>query len=363
MPSALKDLYTPELIRSLADALKGVHPTFNVQRFVKSVLNDSWPSLELKQRMRHITECTHGALALPYPAAVSLLRKIAPKFNGFIAMFFPDFVEVYGESDYKLSLEALHDFTRYSSSEFAIRPFIIRHEKETMKVLLNWAKDKNENVRRLASEGCRPRLPWAMALPSFKKDPSLILPVLELLKDDPSEYVRRSVANNLNDISKDHPALVLKIAKQWKGESVNTDKIIRHACRTLLKQGNAEALRIFGFMDAGGFSVHALKAEKKKILIGEKLGFSFRLQNDSKKEKKARIEYAVHFVKANGSANPKVFKVSEALLRGGEGMEYSRSHRFQDFTTRKHYPGKHKIDVRINGIVLAEVEFMLEAGK
>ncbi len=223
MPEPLKNLYNRKFIKSLTDELDGTCREFNTEQFVKAIFTKDWNNKELKQRMRHITETLHTFMPQNYRKALNILKPASEKFGGFEPMFFPDYVECYGLDDYEASLSALEWMTRFSSSEFAVRPFIVKYPKKMMQQMILWAKHENHHVRRLASEGCRPRLPWAMALPEFKKDPTLVLRVLKKLKADESEYVRRSVANNLNDISKDHPKIITDIAKQWLGTPKQTD--------------------------------------------------------------------------------------------------------------------------------------------
>lgn len=293
-----------------------MHPAFDHKGFLRKVQAEPWPSLELKARMRHISHSLHQAMDLPFPKAVEVLRNAAPQQPGFLSLYFPDYIEVYGQDDPKRSVDALHWLTRFSSSEFAIRPFILAHPEMVLKKLKQWTEDENEHVRRWCSEGCRPRLPWAMALPFLKKDPSPILPILDALKNDESEYVRRSVANNLNDISKDHPELVVKLAREWKGVSAETDKVLKHATRTLLKKGDTSALKIFGFKEAKNIVVEALKVTPTTLHIGGHVHFSFTVKNTGKKPADVRTEYVVHFVKANGSSSPKVFQVAEKEIAG-----------------------------------------------
>ena len=169
------------------------------------IFDNNWKDKALKQRMKHISASLHHYLPMQYSDAIQILMKSSSKFRGFQYMFFPGFVERYGLNQYETSIQALEHFTKHSSSEFAVRPFITKYNHKMMAQMEVWAESDNHPIRRLASEGCRPRLPWATALPEFKQDPAPILPILEKLKNDESEYVRRSVANNLNDISKDHP--------------------------------------------------------------------------------------------------------------------------------------------------------------
>jgi 3-methyladenine DNA glycosylase AlkC len=359
MAQALKDLYTQAYIEELAVALNKEYSAFKQQAFVKAVFNQEWKSKELKSRMRHIANCLHQFLPIQYSQQLEILKKVAPQYSGFLALFFPDFVEVYGISEPDLSIDALAYFTQYSSSEFAVRPFIVTYEKRMLTQHIQWAKNKNIHVRRLASEGIRPRLPWAMALPKFKKDPSSLLPILELLKQDGSEYVRRSVANCLNDISKDHPQLVIEIVNKWKGISPETDWIVKHASRGLLKQGHTEALAAFGLNHKAKAHIEHLKLSHKRITLGQQLLFDFTLVNDEKRETEFRVEYKMYFMKANGKQAGKIFQIGTYKLKAGESLPIERKHAFVNRTTRKHYAGKHHITIVVNGKELAEQDFTL----
>lgn len=352
MAAALKDRYTRAYIARLAQAVAKHDRAFDAASFERAVLSRGWKQLELKARMRRIAECLHAHIGGDYRRQITVLKRAAPEFHGghdgFLAMFFPDFVEVYGLEDFDASIAALEHFTRFSSSEFAVRPFLIRYGERMLKVFERWRRHRNEHVRRLASEGLRPRLPWAMALPAFKRDPAPILPILESLLDDPSEVVRRSVANNLNDIAKDHPKIVLDLAEKHFGRSENTDRLLKHACRTLLKRGNTRALALFGHDHAAEVAVTAFKLGAGRIAIGQNLRLRFTLRAAA--ATRARIEYAIDFVKARGQTSRKVFKVAERDLPANEEIAFERTHRFRDFTTRTHYPGRHRITILVNGV-------------
>ena len=363
MPEALKNIYSRSFIESFAAVLKKAYPKLDEKRFIELIFDKEWEARELKQRMRHIAEALHKVLPAEFAKAtdviiscIELLKKAKKGEMNFEYMFFPDFVEVYGLNDYKTSIAAFEKITQFTSAEFAVRPFLIKYPEKMQAQMLAWSKHPHAMVRRLASEGFRPRLPWAMAVPYLKKDPSIVLPVLGNLKNDPSETVRRSVANNLNDIAKDHPDVVMEIAGKWYGKSVETDKLIRHGCRTLLKRGNTDALAHFGFADTKGMSIDRLATDKKKIKIGDDILFSFNVS--IAKPVKLRVEYAIDFVKANGKTSRKVFKMSEGEYRKGI-HSFNRKQSFRDFTTRKHYPGKHTISILLNGKERSSVEFVL----
>jgi len=349
MAERLKDMFfTKASVHALADAIKRCYGRFNKGRFAQLVFDDAFDELELKQKMRHTTECLRQTLPKSYPRAVKILIEAAPEIKGFEAMCLPDYVELYGLDDWDLSMKALEWFTKYSSSEFAIRPFLERDAKRGMAFMEKLADDADANVRRFASEGCRPRLPWAMALPQFKRDPSPILPILEKLKDDESEFVRKSVANNLNDVSKDHPGLVLDLCEKWHGKSDRTDWIIKHACRTMLKAGDRKAMRLFGFGDPRRIGVVKLELNKRRLAIGDELQFSFAVKVGTKKACKLRLEYIVYFARPGEKVGRKVFQITEKRYTTGE-HSIRRKHSFADMSTRKHHPGKHEIAIIVNG--------------
>ncbi|RHP36286.1 DNA alkylation repair protein [Lachnotalea sp. AF33-28] len=363
MPELLKDkYYNYHSLHELALNFKTAYSLFQADNFVSDVMDNPWHELELKARIRKITICLGKYLPADYEQALNIIDSVIAGypdgFNDSAFVIFPDFVEVYGQDEcyWDLSIAALARYTQISSSEFAVRPFIIKQEERMMKQMAAWAKNDNEHIRRLASEGCRPRLPWGQALPAFQKDPSPVLRILEELKADPSLYVRKSVANNLNDISKTHPDLVTKIAKDWYGRNDYTDWIVKHGCRTLLKKGDPEALSIFGY-DNSPADISAFALGASSVMIGEELMFSFTVS--AKETMKVRLEYGVDYVKANGRRNRKVFKISEILLKEGEKKSYTKVHCFADLSTRKHYPGTHSIALIINGIECEKLDFEL----
>jgi 3-methyladenine DNA glycosylase AlkC len=271
-------------------------------------------------------------------------------------MIFQDFVEVYGLEDFKISMDALESFTINSSSEFAIRQFLLKYPDETIKQMKLWTKSKNEHIRRLASEGCRPRLPWAIALPTYKQNPKEILSILEILKDDESLYVRKSVANNLNDISKDNPQILKDITKSWIGINRNRDWILKHGCRTLLKNGDTKILEIFGFKEHNNISIDNFILNPK-VKMSENLNFSFILKSKENLGK-LRIEYSIEFLRQNNKYSKKSFKISEGIYNQ-KYKSFSKAYSFKPITTRKYYKGIHKLNIIINCTILENREFIL----
>jgi len=362
MPELIKNLLSQELIHKVASDIKSVYSPFSVDEFSKSIMDDTWADLELKDRIYRISVNLGKYLPEDYSTAIGIIDKVIVHcgtwLDGF-GWFFPVFIEVYGQDEANLdtSIAALKRYTPYSSSEIAIRPFIIKYEQRMMEQMYVWSRDENELVRRLSCEGCRPALPWAPALNSFKKDPSPILPILEQLKTDPSLHVRKSVANNLNDISKTHPDLVVKIAKDWYSKHEYTDWIVKHGCRTLLKKGNRDVLAIFGLHDVASVDVTGFALEKSSVLIGENIAFSFTLTSAS--ATKIRLEYGIDYVKANGKRNRKIFQISEISLKENEKKAYTRKHSFADLSTRKHYSGIHSVTLIVNGAEQGTLDFGL----
>ncbi|ABM03162.1 DNA-3-methylpurine glycosylase [Psychromonas ingrahamii 37] len=369
MAEPLKDVYNKVFILDLADQVLSVYPDFCCTAFQDVIFDAEWDDKALKARIRTITNALHRFLPAPFEQSIVILEKIAHRFSGLEALFFPDFVEKYGLDHYQSSLQALEYFTRYSSAEFAVRPFILKYPEAMMAQMFIWSQSDNEHVRRLASEGCRPRLPWAFALSEFKQDPQPLFIILEQLKDDPSEYVRRSVANNLNDISKDHPAVVIKVAQRWLQQADNNDldnnnnlgnnrqRLVKHACRGLLKQANPIILSLFGFHRPENIKIIAFKVDDV-VMMGDKLLFSFTLSSQAALGK-LRVEFAIDFMKKNGSLAGKIFQISESTITKN-CKQISKQFDFKKISTRQYYPGLHHLSVIVNGRLLSKKVFFLQ---
>lgn len=351
----LKAIYNEEFLRSFGERVRSVYSTFDRSGFIAAVMDDTWEELELKARMRRITVTLGTYLPAKYEEALNVMFAIDEVCIGFPYLFFPDFVEVYGQAEehWELSMKALERFTSKSSSEFAVRPFLLQNPERMMCQMVAWAKHSDEHVRRLSSEGCRPRLPWGVSLPIFKQDPTPVLSVLELLKSDPSLYVRKSVANNLNDISKDNPSVVLKIACRWKGVNTHTDWIVRQGCRTLIRKADPETMALFEYAkseDEAPLTTYAsLSAHPQVLSIGENCELQYALSMKAGKPMRIRIEYRIDFIKANGRKSQKSFLLSDKTVLGGTHLTGVRTHSWSDLTTRRHYPGEHLITLLING--------------
>lgn len=363
MAERLKDRLSPGAIRAFAGCVGEAWGAFPAEEFARAVLDERWEGLGLKARWRQVTLRLGEYLPGDFGAAIAILDcavcRVAANCDGLIYFVFPDFVEVFGqaEEDWDVSVSALARYTRYSSSEFAVRAFILRDEARMMEQMYAWSRDGDEHVRRLASEGCRPQLPWGRALESFKRDPAPVLPVLEQLKNDPSAYVRRSVANNLNDISKTHPDVALRLARAWYGKNAHTDGVVKHGCRTLLKKGDPDALSIFGYGARGAVFVRDFALGSESVAPGGELVFSFSLE--AREAAKVRLEYGIDYVRAGGKRNRKIFQIAETRLKGGETKPYVRRQSFAELSVRKHYAGIHSVALIVNGEERGSLDFEL----
>ena len=366
MAELFKNIYNQEFFDNFIDTVIQIKPDFNKKSFQKNIYDNEWENRELKQRMRHISIVLKNHLSENYTENVDFILKLIDqleknryKKDSLEFMFFPDFIEFYGLENYKISVKAFERITQFTSCEFAVRPFIIKYQDKMIKQMNLLAGHRNPMVRRLATEGCRPRLPWAMAIPSLKINPEPIIPILENLKNDVSESVRRSVANNLNDISKDNPDTVISLVKKWQGKTKETDWLIKHACRTLLKQGNEEVMRLFGFGNVDNFKIDNFEVLTPKVKIGQFLEFTFKLKNISNSTSKARLEYGLYYQKANGSLSKKVFKISEKEYAKNSMTKINRKQSFKIITTRKFHLGLHQLSVIINGKKFEKLDFKL----
>ena len=366
MSTLLKDLYNPSFYDQLGNVLLQTCPDFQKDPFIEAIFAGNWEEKELKDRMRHTATVLRDFLPESFDAAgqvilnsIEGLRKEGVKEPNFEYMFFPDYVERFGMAHFETSVDLFKKITPFSSCEFAVRPFLIHYGAPMIQQMLEWSLHPNHHVRRLASEGIRPRLPWAMALPDLKKDPKPILPLLDNLKQDPSEYVRRSVANNLNDISKDHPDVLLEVLVKWEGISDETTALLKHASRTLLKQGDPAVMQYFGFANSEQIDLQDFSIVDYSVKIGDALEFHFQIQNLAEENMLIRLEYGIFYLRKNGSHSKKVFKISERELAAGEVLNVKRKQSFKRISTRTFYPGQQAVSIILNGVEKSRQPFEL----
>ncbi|WP_419910815.1 DNA alkylation repair protein [Hoeflea sp.] len=375
MPEPFKNFFNAELIAAMAGHLAQQSENFDAKSFKKHAL-DGLDDLELKQRSSQITDALCGALPEDFKSACATLTgALHPEddvdlselttdthgLRGWAVLPMADFVSRKGMDDFDHSLDVLKEMTKRMSAEFAVRPFIAADPERAMRHVKLWASDKNYHVRRLASEGIRPRLPWGMRLNNFVDDPGPILPVLEMLKDDPQEYVRRSVANNLNDIAKDHPDLVAEIAGKWLagGPDKNRQRLVRHACRSLVKAGHRPTLQALGY-GAAEVTLERFSLDRDAVRLGETVLISADIRSTSTSDQDVIVDYVVHHQKANGKTSPKVFKWKTLRLAAGEQTIMEKKHPMRPVTTRTYHPGQHAIEIQANGQSLGKRDFRLD---
>lgn len=359
LPAQLKDWFDEKRYRFIAHELATISTKFDEKRFLDHTLTDL-TERSLMQRLHECAVAVDAALPGTFQQKVRLLKKLAPRLgHSFIGIFLSDFVATYGAAEFEFSMESLRFFTRFGSAEFAVRAFILADQDRALKIMHHWAQDTDEHVRRLASEGSRPRLPWGIRLGSLVRDPAPCAAILEALKDDPSLYVRRSVANHLNDITKDHPDWVLSRLEAWDLEKEPLVWIARHACRTLIKRGHPRALQLFGFGKKAAVTA-SLTLSSPRIQLGERLVIMAEIMSESSKPQRLAVDYVIHYMKARGSAFEKVFKWTEIELAPRQVLQLTKNQIIRDFTTRKHHPGHHRIELQINGQRVATAGFDLQ---
>ena len=356
---ALKEIFNVERLQHIAAEMTAVYPAFDAKAFLKHA-KTGLAELSVMQRIVRVSESLHAVIALDYPHTLKLLYALAPRLNSaFVSLFLPHYVARYGLGDFKRSMAALKYFTTFGSAEFAIRHFLLHDLQRTLAVMHTWSLDDNEHVRRLASEGSRPRLPWSFRLAEVQANPALCATILDNLKADPSLYVRKSVANHLNDITKDQPDWVLSLIEGWSLDNPHTAWIARHALRSLIKQGNTRALTIMGAGAKAEVKLHGLSVTPAVIYLGERIELSFSLESTAATAQKLVVDYAIDYVKSAGHSAKKVFKLKAFTLGAGEHQSLRREQHIRELTTRRHYPGRHVVHVLVNGEKLASAAFEL----
>jgi 3-methyladenine DNA glycosylase AlkC len=353
-PKAFKHFINYEVLQRISNSIKKVYPKFNEQEFQK--INSKLDPLELKQRVGLVCHQLYLNLPKEYLAANKIL--IAASKNSLLKGFdlwpFADYVQTYGLQSFDASMEALYLLTQKFTSEFAVRPFIIQDPKKSYAQLLALAEDSNEHIRRWASEGSRPRLPWGIKLQNAVNDPSDGIKILEKLIFDESLYVRKSVANHLNDISKDHPQLSVQLAKKWLKKTPpehrnKVDWIIVRGLRTLIKKGSPEALSLLGARHNAKFKFSNFSLKSINIDVGSRLEFSFKIKSTSIKNQKLIIDYAIYFLKSNRQYYRKVFKLKTFELSALSEFKIVKVHLLKPITTMKYYPGPQFLEIQVNG--------------
>ena len=360
MAEQLKTFFSPALVRRLGADVARVHPAFDTRSFVRSATT-GLDDLELLDRGKHIARALARFLPGSYPEAIDvLIRSLGAEHKtdelvgvGMAPFFYLPhtiFVAEHGLDHFEVSMKAQHELTRRFSAESSIRPFIAKDPERTLRRLREWTSDPNAHVRRLVSEGTRLRLPWAMRVAWLDANPDRVIELLELLKDDPAILVRRSVANNLNDLGKVHPALLAKTTKSWLEDASDERRaLVEHALRSAVKRGDPSALRLLGYGKKPAVSIERVRFSPARVPIGGRVTMSFGLRGTSRATQDLLVDVAVHFVKARAKTSRKVFKMKRVSLPPRGEVELRTTISLAVHTTRKPNPGKHAVDVIVNG--------------
>lgn len=362
-----KNLINADLALEIAQLIARYHKNFKQDAFLKNMKLELKP-LELKDRVRFMAKRLHETLPDDPKISLPILKKIIKKneadqigLSGFSLWPVSEYISIYGLSEFDLSMDVLKELTKAFTAEFAVRAFFLHDEARTLEFFHRWVKDENEHVRRLVSEGSRPLLPWGQKLPSFVKNPEATWELLEILKHDSSIYVRKSVANHLNDHSKNHPNFLIQKLLKWKKmhpKDKDIDWIIRHASRTLIKKGHTKAFLIFG-IKPGNVKVVSQKVLTKNVELGKSLEVEIELKNLTSKNIKAILDHEVHLLRQNGKHNIKCFKGKSVELLAGKKMKLSFKIPLKVVTTRTYYPGEHFWNIKVNGQSEKKISFKL----
>jgi 3-methyladenine DNA glycosylase AlkC len=358
MPDELRDFYNAAVIRDIARDLKAAYPSFAEGKFVREALQGLAP-LSLTGRAGHIASAMRRHLPGDFAETARILtRALGPRPTSsesvgmapFKYMPHTMYVAEHGLEHFEASMALQLELTKRFSSEFSIRAYLNRHPEATYARLVEWAAHEDVHVRRLVSEGTRPRLPWAPRLRSFQADPAPVLALLERLKDDPELYVRRSVANSLNDIAKDHPDTVVATCRRWLVDASPERRwIVGHALRSLIKKGHRGALALMGAGQAPRVQLSGVKVSPAQVRMGGAVVVTADLVSLSRTSQDLLIDYVVDYVKANGGTSPKVFKLKRVVVPPKGRTPISIRIKLADLTTRKHHRGRHGVGLLVNG--------------
>jgi 3-methyladenine DNA glycosylase AlkC len=372
--ASLKTFFSPTLIRRLGADLARVHPPFPADRFAKDACA-GLDSLELLDRGRHVARALARHLPSSYPDAIDiLLRSLGPEHSsdellgaGMAPFFYLPhtiFVVEHGLEHFEISMQAQYELTKRFSAESSIRPYIAKYPERTLEQLRTWARDANPHVRRLVSEGTRLRLPWAPRVSWLDENPERVVALLDMLRDDPASMVRRSVANNLNDLGKVHADLMIRTCESWLSDaSDDRRRLIEHALRSAVKRGAPDALRLLGYGQKAAVAIEDVRIAPRRVAIGGRVSIDFVLRSRSRAAQDLLVDLAVHFVKANGRSTPKVFKLKRIELPARGRAQLATAVSLAVHTTRRPQPGRHQVDVIVNGTPTSVGEFQVVPAK
>jgi 3-methyladenine DNA glycosylase AlkC len=361
MAEALKESFGRDVPERIAEMLTRADPTFRSAAFVTDAL-EGYDELELTPRARRIADVLRTYLPDDVERAAAVVAaSLGPPIEGdeltgvgmapFVYLPFVYWIAAEGLGHWDAAMALQHELTQRCTCEFSIRAFIDADPERTLARLREWTRDPSPHVRRLVSEGTRPRLPWAPRLRRFVEDPTPVVALLEVLKDDPTTLVRRSVANNLNDIGKDHPAVLVDVCRRWLVDATDERRaLVRHALRSAVRRGEPEALDLLGFGGRPSIEVSDVTVQPAVAAIGERVRIGCLVRNAADARAAWNVDLRIHFVKANGATSPKVFKLRMVVLEPGGTATLTKSISLAQHTTRTHHPGVHAVELVVNGV-------------
>ncbi len=365
----LKNAFNERVIKHLAGEIKKNYKAFKADEFFNETIG-KFPALGFLERSKHIMDMLYKYLPAEFTkAAEILIKSLGPElgddemgtFDSFVVMSQCDFISTYGKAHFDISIKALYEMTKRFSAEGDLRTFLEVDYDKSMKMLHEWCNDSNPHVRRLVSEGTRPRLPLAGRIKRFQKDPKPVIELLDKLKDDSSLYVRRSVANNINDIAKDNPEKAIETLKRWySSKSKNVHWVVRHASRSLLKSGNEDVLSFLGYPSNSAITVTPVTIDKSNYSVGDKVLISFSISSNEKTKVKLMVDYVINYVKANSKGADKVFKMRDIVISPNQKINIEKAHWLRNTSGRRHFPGKHSVSLQINGTRYPETSFLIQ---
>lgn len=361
-----KDWFDRDAARALAAQFSSVAKDFPSRRFVK-LATENIQALEFADRVNQFSLAMRDALPDEIDQALGIIRESLPAplpdcesvTDGWLQWPVGQFIADYGLDHFNASMLTMTELTQRFSSEFAVRPFMQHHQKPTIDYLKKLTAHPSPHVRRWCSEGTRTRLPWGKKLNDLIQNPKPVLPILNALKGDDERYVRRSVANNLNDIAKDHPSLVIARCDKWlQNDNSHTEEVVKHALRSLIKDGDKGALKVLGFTKPSKLSC-SIASDKPHLALGGAINLSATINSKAKRTQALIVDYVVHYVRKNGTASEKVFKWKIINIPADGAVNLKKKQSFKQTSVRALYPGEHQIDLQINGECMASTSVML----
>lgn len=365
--SNFKDWFDRQAAHAMADQISRAYDGFDSERFVR-LTTRGLGALEFKERVQKFARALRESLPEDYVDALSVLVDSLPEplpdcespMDGWLQWPIGEFIALYGIEHFDDSFEAMEVLTQVFTAEYAVRPFVLHYPEDSIERFLRLTDHESPHVRRWCSEGLRTRLPWGIVLGELSRQPESVLPILEALKDDPELYVRRSVANNLNDLAKLHPDFVVDVCRRWmESAGVEREWLARQALRTLTKEGHREALALFGYRPLEGRVAVDFTLSPRSVLLGESVTLTAGFHNRSSEAVPLSVELVFHLVRQSDKSVPKIFRWKSFSLPAGKGVQMTKSQKMESNTSRELYSGLHRVELQVNGEVSGFGEFHL----